>query len=81
MDNKHGRSDSEEAVANKASGKWNQVKGNVKEAWGDLTDNPSRSHEGTRDRIKGEMQEEYGEVKEKESRIERDLDDMTSGRH
>lgn len=75
MDNRKHRNDSEEAVSHQAEGKWNKVKGHVKEAWGDVTDNPSREHEGRRDRVKGELQEEYGELKEKESRLERSLDD------
>jgi uncharacterized protein YjbJ (UPF0337 family) len=80
MHNKNDRTDSEEAAANQAGGVVNQIKGNVKEAWGDLTNDPSTKREGARDRIKGHVQEEYGKVKEKESRLERDLDDIGSGR-
>lgn len=80
MRNKNDRTDAEEAAANRTGGVVNQVKGNLKEAWGDLTDNPSVKREGKRDRIKGHIQEEYGETKEKESRLERDLDDLDSGR-
>jgi uncharacterized protein YjbJ (UPF0337 family) len=80
MDNKNNRTDAEEAAVNKTKGVLNQVKGSVKEAWGDLTDNPARQHEGARDRVKGRIQEEYGEVKGKESKLERDLDDIDTGR-
>jgi uncharacterized protein YjbJ (UPF0337 family) len=80
MDNKNNRTDREEAAANKAGGMLNQVKGNVKEAWGDLTDNPVTEREGARDRVKGRIQEEYGDLKKKESEIERDLSDIESGR-
>ncbi|HET7710324.1 MAG TPA: CsbD family protein [Thermoanaerobaculia bacterium] len=74
--NKNNRTDAEEAASNKLGGKLNQVKGNLKEAWGDLTDNPSKEAEGKLDRVKGNLQEQYGEVKEKESRLERDLEDL-----
>ena len=76
MDNKNNRTDIEEAAANKTGGVLNQVKGNVKEAWGDLTDNPAVEREGQRDRIKGRIQEEYGDLKKKESEVERDLKDI-----
>lgn len=78
--NRNGRSDSEEGAAHKIGGVINQVKGNVKEAWGDIVGSPEHRREGARDRIKGRMQEEYGDLKEKESRIEKDLDDLNSGR-
>ena len=80
MADRQNRTDAEEGAVNKIGGKLNQVKGSVKEAWGDLTDNPAREHEGVRDRVKGRIQEEYGEVKEKESRLERDLDDLDRGK-
>jgi len=79
MANRNDRSDAEEGIANEIGGKLNQIKGNVKEAWGDLTDNPVREHEGKRDRVKGRIQEEYGEVKKKESELERDLEDIDRG--
>ena len=79
MDNKNNRTDAEEAAANRGSGVLNQIKGNVKEAWGDLTNDPETKREGARDRIKGHIQEEYGKTKEKESRLERDLNDIKSG--
>lgn len=80
MDNRNNRTDAEEAAANKAGGVLNQVKGKVKEAWGDVTDNPAVEREGARDRVKGRIQEEYGDLKKKESEIERDLNDIDSGK-
>lgn len=74
--NRDDRTDSEEAAANRAAGKWNQVKGNVKEAWGEVTNDPKDRWEGKLDRIKGRMQEEYGKIKQKESEIELDVDDF-----
>ena len=80
MFNKNGRTDAEEAVANQAGGILNQVKGKVKQAVGDLTDDHSMHASGTKDKIKGKLQEAYGDIKEKEARLERDLKDVDDGR-
>lgn len=71
--NKNNRSDAEEAVANQSSGVFNQVKGKVKQAVGDLTDDRSMHASGTKDKLKGKLQKAYGDVKEKESELKRDL--------
>ena len=76
MFNKNGRTDAEEAVANQTEGAVKQVKGRVKEAWGDLTGDASTKRSGMADRIKGRVQEEYGNVKEKEAQLEYDLNDL-----
>ena len=80
MHNKDHRTDAEEAVANQAGGKLNQVKGRVKQAVGDLTGDRSMHASGTKDKLKGKLQETYGEVKEKEAKLERDLRDIDDGR-
>ena len=80
MHNKNDRTDVEEAVANQAGGKLNQIKGKVKQAVGDLIDDSSMRASGTKDRIKGNVQEAYGKVKEKEAELERDLNDLDDGR-
>jgi len=41
-------------------GKWNQVKGNIKQRWGDLTDNDVARIEGNYDEFVGVIQERYG---------------------
>ena len=46
-------------------GKWNQVKGSVKEQWGKLTDDDLTMIDGKRDRMVGKIQERYGITKEK----------------
>lgn len=76
MDNRKGRTDAEEAVDHKVRGIANQVKGNVKDAWGAVTGDRSTQIDGAKDRIKGRVQEAYGDLKEKESKIESDLDDL-----
>jgi uncharacterized protein YjbJ (UPF0337 family) len=47
------------------SGKWNQVKGSMKEKWGKLTDDDLTMIDGKRDRMVGKIQERYGITKEK----------------
>ncbi|SIQ06347.1 Uncharacterized conserved protein YjbJ, UPF0337 family [Paracoccus thiocyanatus] len=45
-------------------GKWNQLKGSVKENWGDLTDDELTEVGGKRDKLAGKLQEKYGWTKE-----------------
>lgn len=47
------------------AGKWKQVRGNVKEWWGQLTDDDLVRIEGNRDKLLGAIQERYGYTKEK----------------
>lgn len=44
-------------------GKWDQLKGAVKEQWGDLTDDELTQIEGNRDKMAGKLQEKYGWTK------------------
>ena len=50
----------EEAVEQRGKGIVKQVKGGVKEAWGDLTDNPKTEIEGKVERVAGRVQEGFG---------------------
>lgn len=54
-------------------GKWDQIRGRVKEAWGDLTDDDLDKTEGKWDRLVGTIKEKTGETAET---IQRKLDDM-----
>ncbi|MCV2449538.1 MULTISPECIES: CsbD family protein [Paracoccus] len=45
-------------------GKWNQLKGSVKEQWGDLTDDELTEVAGKKDKLAGKLQEKYGWTKE-----------------
>lgn len=56
-------------------GKWNQVKGNIKQQWGDLTDNDVARIEGNYDEFVGVLQERYGYSRE---RAEREVNDYLS---
>ena len=53
-------------------GKWNQIKGGIKQTWGDLTDNDIAQIEGSYDRLVGTLQERYGWAREK---AEREVED------
>lgn len=45
-------------------GKWEQMKGQVKEAWGKLTDNDLTQIRGQKDQLVGKIRERYGVEKE-----------------
>ena len=55
-----------------ARGKVDQLKGRVKRAIGELTDDPDRKAEGSLDKAKGLVGELTGKVK---NRVERELDE------
>jgi uncharacterized protein YjbJ (UPF0337 family) len=42
------------------TGKWNQLKGEIKKQWGKLTDDELDVIAGQRDKLLGKMQEKYG---------------------
>jgi uncharacterized protein YjbJ (UPF0337 family) len=57
-------------------GNWKQLKGNVKEWWGDLTDDDITMIDGKRDKLVGALQERYGYAKERaENEVNRRLDE------
>ncbi len=47
------------------NGKGDQVKGKVKQAWGDLTDNERVHDEGVADEASGNVQEGFGKARRK----------------
>ena len=46
------------------NGNWKQLKGALKENWGEFTDDDLLAIEGRTDRFEGKLQERYGERKE-----------------
>ena len=46
-------------------GKWKQLRGQVKQWWGDLTDDDLKEIEGNRDKLVGKLQERYGYTRDK----------------
>ena len=53
-------------------GKWKQLKGAVREKWGELTEDDLEGIQGNRQRLIGRIQERYGKTKEA---AEREVDD------
>jgi len=45
-------------------GKWDQIKGKAKQAWGVLTDNDVKKAEGSVDKACGVIREKVGDTKE-----------------
>lgn len=52
-------------------GRWLQLKGRIRERWGDLTDDDMDRIAGNWDQLVGKIVERYGHVREE---IERDLE-------
>lgn len=51
--------------ANILKGKWMQIKGSVREKWGQLTDDDVDKVSGSAERLVGVIQERYGWAKQK----------------
>ncbi|BAQ67547.1 CsbD family protein [Rhodovulum sulfidophilum] len=54
-------------------GKWKQIKGRAREAWGALTDDDLDKAEGDREQLVGVIQERYGKARED---AEREVDEF-----
>jgi uncharacterized protein YjbJ (UPF0337 family) len=54
-------------------GNWKQVKGSVKEKWGELTDDEIDQIDGNREQLVGKIQEKYGKSREE---AEKEVDSM-----
>jgi uncharacterized protein YjbJ (UPF0337 family) len=66
-------------VSNIFKGRWKQIKGALKERWGELTDDDVDQIRGEWDRLVGKLQEKYGYKKEQaEAEISELLEDLTS---
>lgn len=50
--------------SDQVEGKWKQLKGTVKEKWGDLTDDDLKIIDGKKDVLVGKIQERYGITRE-----------------
>ena len=49
-------------------GNWKQVKGNIQQQWGKLTDDDLDQIEGNREKLVGKIQAEYGKSKDQAQR-------------
>jgi len=47
------------------NGRWDEIKGSVKQKWAQLTDNDLLFEEGTEDELLGRLQQKTGETKDK----------------
>jgi uncharacterized protein YjbJ (UPF0337 family) len=56
---------------NLLKGKWNQIKGQVKQQWGELTDDDIDRMRGNREEMIGVLQERYGKT---EAEAEQEID-------
>jgi uncharacterized protein YjbJ (UPF0337 family) len=54
-------------------GKWKQLRGEIRETWGELTDDEIDQIAGKRDKLAGTLQEKYGWSREE---AERHIDDF-----
>jgi uncharacterized protein YjbJ (UPF0337 family) len=55
-------------------GKWKQIRGEMKQWWGRLTDDDFDQINGSRDKLIGKLQERYGYAKDKaEAELDRRL--------
>lgn len=52
----------------KIKGNWKQFTGNVKEEWGEFTDDEIMEMNGEREQLVGKIQEKYGIAKEEAER-------------
>lgn len=52
------------ATTDKLKGNWNQIKGNLKQQYGELTDDDLKYEEGKEDELLGRIQEKTGKTKE-----------------
>lgn len=60
------------------SGKWTQLKGNVKAKWGDITDDDLKVAEGNAEYLSGRLQERYGWAKD---RADTEVSDFSKSLH
>jgi len=56
-----------------AQGKWEQLKGSIKEKWGDLTDDDIAQVNGNAQKMCGVLQEKYGKNRDE---AEREVNDF-----
>jgi uncharacterized protein YjbJ (UPF0337 family) len=57
---------------NRVEGNWKQLKGKIKEQWGNLTDDDLDRIAGQREQLEGKIQERYGIGKDI---VRKDIDD------
>ncbi|MCC6471039.1 MAG: CsbD family protein [Alphaproteobacteria bacterium] len=61
-----------------AKGNWKEIKGKVKQQWGNLTDDDLMKIEGKRDQLIGRVQERYGIAKDEAEKQVKDWERLSS---
>jgi uncharacterized protein YjbJ (UPF0337 family) len=61
------------------TGNWNQLKGMVKERWGQLTDDELQQVEGNYDQLVGLVQRKTGQARQQIERVLHELNEQSSG--
>ena len=59
--------------SNEIRGKFNELKGDFKKKWGELTDDDWKQVSGSKDKLLGILQQKYGRSKEQ---AQREIDDF-----
>ena len=59
-------------------GNWNQLKGSIKQTWGNLTDDDLAHIDGSFDKLVGKIQERYGHLKDE---VETQVNEWISNAH
>ena len=60
-------------------GQWKELRGRVKEWWGDLTDDDVNRIDGSQEKLVGALQQRYGYAKERAvSEVSRRIDEFTN---
>ena len=59
---------------NEIKGKFNELKGNFKQKWGELTDDDWKQIGGSKDKLLGILQQKYGRSKEQ---AQKEFDDFS----
>ena len=57
-------------------GKWEEVKGKMKQTWGKLTDDDFKVIEGTQQEVFGKLQKHYGYTKDEAEKAVKDFKDQ-----
>ena len=61
------------------TGNWNQLKGKLKERWGQLTDDELQAAEGNYDHLVGLIQQRTGEGRQQVERLVNELSEQSGG--
>ncbi|ABV95894.1 CsbD family protein (plasmid) [Dinoroseobacter shibae DFL 12 = DSM 16493] len=63
--------------SDRIEGKWTELKGKLREQYGDLTDDEIEEARGNREQLEGKLQQKYGKTKdEARKEVDRMLDSI-----